>query len=709
MSVIARSSSTASVGYSPVSLRSAYGLAKAAPERGGSETVGIVVAYGDPDAAANLAAYRSHFGLPACTLASKCLRIVNEHGVAGQPAAQSSWAVDHATGLDVISGLCPRCRLLLVEANGADINDLGTAEDTAVADGARFVLNSWGGTEYIDQPADAHYFYHPGVAIVFAAGNGAGDQPTFPADLPYVTSVGGTTLTRSRYNTRHWAEAVWADTSSGCSTLEPKPSWQRQDASAPNGCLNRTQNDVSADANPSTGAAIYNTYGSTHAWQQVGGTGLAAAIVTAAYALAGTPERDTFPASYPYQHAKDLFDVVFGLNGECEINRQYLCNAQPGFDGPTGLGSPDGTAAFAASSKAQVTVMDPGTQDEEAGGTISVKVAGFDARAGATSLTYSATGLPAGLKVTSVSRSTDAEITGTLPPSSGTYAVRLTGKDTKTGDTATTWFSIVAAASLTPSAPITTSIATDTSTSLAPATTLCLDGGAATEGSQVTLQSCNGEAEQLWTYQSLGAPGASYHLTNKGWCLSPAASGVELAACDTTTTTLDWRLLYGGTLMNAGTGTCLETANLYEDPLSMEPCDATLGYQQWHVMTATLQSGVPGMCMAADDNGYNSSPYMIEPCGEGDERGFGFNNDGSVLTSLDRCMIGEDRRIDGAEVSSGFCDQGYAQDWLVGPGGELINEATGLCLDDPGNSEVAGTPLELEDCYGQLGEIWALG
>jgi hypothetical protein len=114
------------------------------------------------------------------------------------------------------------------------------------------------------------------------------------------------------------------------------------------------------------------------------------------------------------------------------------------------------------------------------------------------------------------------------------------------------------------------------------------------------------------------------------------------------------------------------------------------------------------MCVAEDDNGFNSSPYMIEPCHAGFFQGFSFNNDGSVSSSLDRCMIGSGVRRDGGGVSTGFCDAGAAQDWLVGPGGELINSGSGLCLDDPGATQVAGTQLDLQDCDGRLGEVWAI-
>jgi len=692
-------------GYSPAGLRSAYNLAKAAAADGGGATVAIVSAYDDPSAASDLAVYRSHFRLRPCAEASGCLRVVNEYGGTTLPAANPAWATVDSVALDVISALCPRCRLLLVEAKSNGLTDLGIAEDTAVGQGARFVFNGWDGIEALDENDFAHYFNHPGLAIVFAAGS-TGYGPTFPAALPFVTSVGGTTLKRSSFNSRGWAETAWASTTSGCSSLEAKPSWQRSDARSPNGCLNRTENDVAADADPTTGAAVYDSFGGS-GWAEGGNTGLAAAIVTAAYALAGTPAPGTYPASYLYQHSKNLNDVRFGSNGACELNRQYLCTAVRGYDGPTGLGTPDGTAAFRAPSGAMVTVMDPGTQDEEEGTSVAVRITALDTRKAAT-LSYSAMGMPAGLSIASLPHSADAEITGTLPATIRSYPVAVTGTDVKTGRSGTTHFTIVAAASLAPAAPIRQYITTSTFDDLGPPEGECVDAGAGTAGTVVGVQTCTGVAEQIWTHLPEGSPGAPARLVSNTLCLGLASGSLELQACHRSSATQSWLLGFGGTIKNIGTGSCVATTNA-GNPLTMRRCEEKLAAQQWTLTGAELTSAIPGMCMAVSDDGFHSAPYVIEPCTGGTGNvGFGFNINGEVDSSLGRCMVGGRRRIDGGGISSGNCDQGPDQLWLVGPGGELINEGTGLCLDDPGNSHLAGTQLVLEDCYGTLGEIWAI-
>ena len=695
------SSATSAPGFSPTALRSAYGLTTASSRNGHGATVAVVSAYSDPHAAADLAVYRKHFGLPKCTAAKRCLRIVNEHGHArGLPAANSSWAATEAIGLDTVSALCPNCHLLLVEASSASLTSLGTAEDTAVNAGAKFVLNDWGGPEAFGQDAYDHYFNHPGVAIVAGSGiNGYGRS--FPSDLPYVTSVGGTSLVRSSANTRHWAETAWADTGSGCSALEVKPSWQRADANATTGCLNRTQNDVAADADPSTGAAIYDSYGTTRPWAKAGGTALAAAIITAAYALAGTPAPRTYPASYPYQHPGHLNDVRFGPNGACGPLPLYICNAGPGFDGPTGLGTPWGTTAFATSGTDPVTVMDPGTQDAEEGASVSFTITGLDSRRGAT-LKWAASGLPAGLSVTPVARSTNAKVTGNLAAVVSSYPVTVTGTDPKTHKSASTHFTIVAAGSLTPSAPVSTQIVTD----IDPVNgggSECLDGGAQTAGTAVTVQLCAETLQQNdWQYVPEGAPGRQAEITLNGLCLGLTNGAATLQSCDQSDATQGWRLLNNSDLQNAGSGTCLDAGSSATGPLTLQACTSTPIPQQWQVDRGTMQSAVPGICIASQDNPPKTGPVDVEPCGQtSEDYGFAFDPGNKIQTGY-TCL---------ATQFFGVVEQAFNSScgsWALLPGGELMDQQSGFCVADPGDATNAGTQLDLEPCYGTLGEIWAI-
>jgi len=323
-------------GYGPSTLQRAYNLPAS---RGSGRVVAIVDAYDDPNAESDLARYRSTYGLPPCTTANGCFRKVNQAGGASYPSPDAGWAAEISLDLDMVSAVCPNCRILLAEASSAYLSDLGAAVNRAVSLGARFVSNSYGASESsYDTTYDTQYFNHPGVAITASAGD-SGYATSYPADSRYVTAVGGTSLT-SASTIRGWAEKVWNGTGSGCSGYDAKPPWQTDSL-----CGRRTGNDVAAVADPNTGVAVYDTY-QANGWQIYGGTSASAPIVAATYALAGTPVSGTYPASYPYAHPAALYDVTSGSNGSC--SPLYLCTARAGYDGPTGLGTPNGMTAFLA-------------------------------------------------------------------------------------------------------------------------------------------------------------------------------------------------------------------------------------------------------------------------------------------------------------------------------------------------------------------------
>jgi subtilase family serine protease len=349
-------------GLRPADIQSAYKLDTASTAGKGS-TVAIVDAQDDPTAEADLNVYRATFGLPACTTANGCFKKVNQSGaVAPLPAPDFGWAMEISLDLDTVSATCPNCNILLVEANSPQDSDLMAAVDTA----ARFpnvvaISNSYGGSESATtRDLDSH-LVHPGIAITAGAGDW-GYGVSWPASSAYVTAVGGTTLTRAS-NSRGWSETVWSGTGSGCSANEPKAGWQHD-----SGCGNRTVADVAAVANPSTGVAVYDSYNGcptdfvnqllcsllitlglkpgAAGWLQVGGTSLGTPLIAGVYALAGNTRSTAYPnpTKYAYDNASSLFDVTSGNNGSC--GGSYLCTAGVGYDGPTGLGTPNGLGAF---------------------------------------------------------------------------------------------------------------------------------------------------------------------------------------------------------------------------------------------------------------------------------------------------------------------------------------------------------------------------
>jgi N-acetylneuraminic acid mutarotase len=376
-------------GYAPADLHSAYGL----PADGGAgATIAIVDAFDDPNAEADLAVYRQQYGLPACTAANGCFRKVDQQGGSAYPAPDDGWAGEISLDLDMVSAVAPAAHILLVEADDNSTDSLGTAVNTAVALGAKYVSNSYG--SYGEDPSspayDEAYFDHPGTAIVASSGDG-GYGVSYPASSPYVTAVGGTSLTRAS-NDRGWAETVWNSVvntadgphwgapGSGCSQVEPKPSFQTDPD-----CPGRSVADVSAVSDPATGVAVYNSY-SDAGWNVYGGTSAAAPIIAAVYADAGTPVAGSNPASYPYLSPGALNDVTTGDDASCpssslcgfgttpDCTPRYECVAGPGYDGPTGLGTPNGLAAFRPGPHATLsgTVTDAATGRPVAGASVTL-------------------------------------------------------------------------------------------------------------------------------------------------------------------------------------------------------------------------------------------------------------------------------------------------------------------------------------------------
>jgi subtilase family serine protease len=329
-------------GYTPQDLASAYNLPTGA---GAGETVAIVDAYNDPNAENDLSTYRSDCGLPPCTSQNGCFKKIDENGGTSYPPNDYGWTGEIILDLEMVSAVCPNCHILLVEADDNTWANLDTAENTA-AGLAKFVSNSFGAAESAASSSRNPNFDHPGVAITAAAGD-SGYQVDFPAAAKTVTAVGGTSLEPAA-NTRGWDEIAWAGTGSGCSAYQAKPSWQTDP-----GCTNRMVADVSAVADPDTGVAVYNTYtatASSSGWNVDGGTSVATPIIAAVYALAGPPASGSYPASYLYPPKPgSINDIVAGTNnplGTCTPT--YFCNGEQGYDGPTGWGTPWGTASFAA-------------------------------------------------------------------------------------------------------------------------------------------------------------------------------------------------------------------------------------------------------------------------------------------------------------------------------------------------------------------------
>lgn len=338
---IAHSTSTIT-GYVAGQLEAAYRLPI---NRGAGQTVAVVDAFDDPTAESDLATYRSTNGLTPCTTSNGCFRKVNETGAAGPyPPPDPGWGIEISLDLDMVSAACPRCHIVLVEGSTPSVLDLGIAEDTAAGLGVAAISNSYGLPEFNGMQQFEKYYRHPGTTILVSSGDFGFGPANFPAVMSNVIAVGGTTLSPAT-SARGWSEIAWYAAASGCSAYIAKPSWQHD-----NRCFMRMVADVSADADPNPGLAVYDTSfppgfdGLNPGWIAVGGTSAASPFIAGVVGLAGNGK--TMSASFPYHHVSDFFDAVGGSNGYCGSLHDYLCNGVKGYDGPTGIGTPDGAAGL---------------------------------------------------------------------------------------------------------------------------------------------------------------------------------------------------------------------------------------------------------------------------------------------------------------------------------------------------------------------------
>jgi subtilase family serine protease len=326
----------APAGYGPTQLRSAY---KITTSGSSSTLIAVISAYDYATAEADLATYRAQFGLPPCRSSTGCFRKVNQSGGTSFPGPNLSWSLEAALDLDMVSAMCPNCKLVLVEATEASFADLAAAVNEAAKLGAHVITNSYGGDEFGTQSYEAAY-NHPGIAIVASSGDaGYFGGIEFPAASPHVIAVGGTSLTTAA-NTRGWTETAWDSGGSGCSSVYAKPSWQHDTQ-----CSMRMLNDVSAVADPNTGVAVFGpdaTGTGVSSWIVLGGTSVAAPLIGGIYGVNGASQN--YGANL-YACIASLYDVTTGSTSTfCEPT--YACAARTGYDGPTGLGTPHGTTAF---------------------------------------------------------------------------------------------------------------------------------------------------------------------------------------------------------------------------------------------------------------------------------------------------------------------------------------------------------------------------
>lgn len=307
---------TKPMGLSPHDLQSAYKLPS--KTKGAGQIVAVIDAYDNPNAASDMATYRSKFNLPAGTLVK-----YNQQGEQGNyPQASTSWGVEIDLNVEMVSASCPRCTIYLVEANSNSVTDLETAVAEAVSLGAHIVSTSW-----TARSLKKSYFDSRGVTYLGASG---ASVPAYPADFDSVVAVGGTNLMRDAKVQRGWIESASTASDGGCVTSQVKPAWQHDTY-----CTHRLANDVSAVA--ASAVAEYDSYG-YGGWFQIGGTSVSTPLVAGVFGLAANAQnQDGGRTFWLKAHQKYLFKVSGGSGCAYSKGRYNTCS---------GWGSPDGIGAF---------------------------------------------------------------------------------------------------------------------------------------------------------------------------------------------------------------------------------------------------------------------------------------------------------------------------------------------------------------------------
>ena len=343
-------------GFTPAQIRHAYQFDQVAGD-GTGQTIAIVDAYKHPNIVSDLATFDARFDIappPRFTIV----------GQAGGPVTSlhtnGAWASEVALDVEWAHAIAPQANLLLVETSSDSIPDLMAGVDYArnVA-GVSAVALSWGGSEFRGQlkydPTFSTPANHAGITFVAAAGDvGSSHGPNWPASSPSVVSVGGTSLSLKSADGTYGSETGWKSTTGGASKYERRPAWQSPFIT---GAATRTSPDVSYDADPNTGFAVYSSVNDEGVvgWSSVAGTSAGVPQWAAAFAISnqlraqsglaaldgGTQSLpDLYKLYAPAQtpgfatYTADFNDITQGRTSSSRVH------AAVGYDQATGLGTP---------------------------------------------------------------------------------------------------------------------------------------------------------------------------------------------------------------------------------------------------------------------------------------------------------------------------------------------------------------------------------
>jgi beta-glucosidase len=456
------------------------------------------------------------------------------------------------------------------------------------------------------------------------------------------------------------------------------------------------------------------------------GTSVAAPIITAMYALAGTPAGNTYPASYLYQSPSGLTHVTSGndslLPYTCERTRGYLCSAAAsltspynGYNGPAGLGTPNGNLnPFKNTATGNVvSVTNPGAQDLQTGRSFSLQVNAIDSASGQT-LSYSASGLPSGLSLSS-----SGLISGSVA-AAGTSTVKVTATDL-TGASTSVSFQITTVGSMTASYHAGAGAVKLSSNGK------CMDdnGDSSANGTKIQIWQCySGDKGQTWTYQPDTYPGdptnaGTYAGTVRinGKCLDIAGASkangakVDLSSC-TGQPNQEWQITGSyGELYNPVSNKCLDDpgwSNSNGTQLDIWTCSGGAN-QNWALPASPIDSAISDRCLNdSGDSSANGTQILSYGCDGSAPEKWTVEPDGTIRIN-GRCLEEPANSvINGTYAQLWGCNGNLNQQWIIGAYGQIESVNAEKCLAIPGNSTANGARVALEDCYGEPGELWAV-
>lgn len=484
-------STTAVATYTPAQIRAAYGLptlpasltgltTAQAAQLGAGQTIYIVDAQHNPNVAAELSAFNTKFGLPACTTktiattaslplatasSSACeLSIVYSTSAGGMtstvPAYDAGWATEIALDVQWAHATAPLARIVLIETASSAYDNLLGGVRLANNLGAGIVSMSFGGSESSGTSSADSVFAAANMSYLAATGD-SGAGVSWPSVSPKVLAVGGTTLT---YTGGTRSEVVWSSTGGGVSAYVATPSYQSTAVPGMGTAVRRTVADVAFNADPNSGqyVAVIASGSSTVKWSSVGGTSLAtpqwAGLIAVANALRAVNGKAVLAAPHvalytnistvPGTYASTFADITKGSHGSCSA-----CSGEVGYDQATGLGTPNATALLSTLSGLTVQTA-PVVTSATINGKVGTALSFTASVTASNAVTYTLAGAPSGMSIST------AGIVSWATPVAGSYSVTVTAKDSKTSLTGQGVYTVVIAAAST-----TTTTTTTTTTS----------------------------------------------------------------------------------------------------------------------------------------------------------------------------------------------------------------------------------------------------